>query len=99
MNFIGRGALAKRTLNGYMLEGQGEDSRHRRRAAMSRQASQLLSRHRPLCALYAREARDLYPGRRWEDIEPNVRRAWERSPKRLAWKEAAPLVRRFWSLS
>ena len=66
---------------------------------MSSQASPLLSHHRPLCALYAREARDVYPGRPWHEIEPNVRRAWERHPKRLPWKEAAPLVKTFWSRS
>lgn len=64
---------------------------------MSSQASPLLSHHRPLCALYAREARDVYPGRPWHEIEPHVRRAWERSPKRIPWKDAAPMVRTFWA--
>lgn len=58
-----------------------------------------LSDPRPLCALYAREARDVYPGRSWREIEPFVRRAWERDPKAMAWREAAPLVKSFWSNS
>ena len=59
--------------------------------------SHLLSDPRPLCALYAREARDVYPGRAWHEIEPHVRRAWELEPKAMAWREAAPLVRTLWS--
>lgn len=51
----------------------------------------------PLCALYAREARDVYPGRSWHEIEPFVRRAWEREPKAMGWREAAPLVKSLWS--
>lgn len=64
---------------------------------MSSQAFPLLSQNRPLCALYAREARDVYPGRPWHEIEPLVRRAWERGPKQIAWHEAAPLVKSLWS--
>jgi hypothetical protein len=64
---------------------------------MSNQSSPLTPHHRPLCALYAREARDVYPGRPWHEIEPHVRRAWERNPKRIPWKDAGPLVRTFWS--
>lgn len=60
-------------------------------------ASSLLSDHRPLCALYAREARDVYPGRPWHEIEPFVRRAWEREPKQIAWRQAAPMVKSIWS--
>lgn len=69
----------------------------RRRAIMLNKASPLLSDPRPLCALYAREARDVYPGRPWGEIEPLVRRAWEREPKAMAWREAAPLVKTLWS--
>lgn len=60
-------------------------------------ASSLLSDSRPLCALYAREARDVYPGRPWHEIEPHVRRAWEREPKSITWREAEPLVKSLWS--
>lgn len=66
---------------------------------MRSQASPLQSGHRRLCALYAREARDIYPGRPWHEIEPNVRRAWERAPQRMHWRDAAPVVRAFWSQS
>ena len=66
---------------------------------MLNKAFPLLSDPRPLCALYAREARDVYPGRSWQEIEPFVRRAWEREPKTMAWPEAAPLVKSLWSRS
>lgn len=59
--------------------------------------SPLLPDPRPLCALYAREARDVYPGRSWHEIEPLVRRAWEYEPKAMAWREAEPLVKSLWS--
>lgn len=61
------------------------------------QTSILLSDRRQICALYAREARDVYPGRAWHEIEPLVRRAWERKPQGVAWREVAPLVKSFWS--
>lgn len=64
---------------------------------MRNDAIPLLSDPRPLCALYAREARDVYPGRPWHEIEPLVRRAWEREPKAVAWRDAAPLVKALWS--
>lgn len=63
---------------------------------MRSQATLLQSGHRRLCALYAREARDIYPGRSWHEIEPHVRRAWEVTPQRVRWREAAPVVRAFW---
>lgn len=66
---------------------------------MRSHASPMLSGHRRLCALYAREARDIYPGRPWQEIEPHVRSAWERTPHRMGWREAAPIVRRFWAQS
>lgn len=64
---------------------------------MLNQAFHLLSDPRPLCALYAREARDIFPGRPWHEIEPLIRRAWEREPKGIDWEQAAPLVRALWS--
>lgn len=68
---------------------------------MRDETSALLSdhRHRQLCALYAREARDVFPGRSWPEIEPLVRRAWERTPRDLAWRDAAPVVKSFWLIS
>lgn len=60
-------------------------------------ASRLLSDRRQLCALYAREARDVYRGRAWHEIEPFVRRAWERGPREIAWGDVAPMVKSFWS--
>lgn len=64
---------------------------------MLHKASPFLSDSRPLCALFAREARDVFPGREWHEIEPLVRRAWERTPKAIAWREAAPMVKSAWS--
>lgn len=62
-------------------------------------ASPLFCDRRQLCALYAREARDVYPGRPWHEIEPLVQRAWEREPQDIAWHDVAPLVKSFWSAS
>lgn len=61
------------------------------------QAFSLPAERRQLCALYAREARDVFPGRSWNEVEPLVRNAWERDSHRMTWREAAPLVKSFWS--
>ena len=66
---------------------------------MSNKAAKLLAHHRPLCARYAREARDVYPGRKWHEIEPHVRRAWERTPKDIGWRDAGPCVKSLWARS
>lgn len=52
---------------------------------------------RQLCAFYAREARDVYPGRAWKEIEAHVQRAWERKSHGMTWSDAAPLVKSFWA--
>ena len=48
-----------------------------------------------LGALYAREARDLYPDRTWHEVEPLIRRLWERD-RPGDWPRSSPMVREFW---
>lgn len=48
-----------------------------------------------LGALYAREARDLHPGRSWQEVEPLIRRLWERE-RPGDWPRSAPMVQEFW---
>ncbi|MCD9030388.1 hypothetical protein LDO32_01390 [Luteimonas sp. Y-2-2-4F] len=49
-----------------------------------------------LCALYARELRDLYPDRSWQELEPILYRLWggERAGDR--WREVCARVQAFW---
>ncbi|WP_024890340.1 hypothetical protein [Luteimonas huabeiensis] len=48
-----------------------------------------------LYALYARELRDLYPGRAWHEVEPILYRVWQRRPGN-DWASARAQVREFW---
>lgn len=48
-----------------------------------------------LYALYARELRDLYPGRSWQEVEPILYRVWQRR-RSGDWGRACAQVREFW---
>jgi hypothetical protein len=53
--------------------------------------------NRQLGALYAREARDVYPGHAWADIEPLIRTLWERD-RPGDWPRSRAMVHAFWRL-
>ena len=49
------------------------------------------------CTEYGRQARDLYPGVPWEQVEPNLRQCWEHNLHDTPWNEAKWLVKAEWS--
>lgn len=49
-----------------------------------------------LCAMYAREARDVYPDCSWQEVEPLLRRAWENGINNIEWRRARSMVKSCW---
>ena len=49
------------------------------------------------CVEYGRQARDLYPGRPWDEVEPNLKQCWEHNLHDSPWIEAKGLIKAEWS--